>query len=150
MEGKQFKTKKADSKVQNLEELKELSEKMQNVMEMGKNDEADKELVRNSEQELKSKRKSLKVSEEKAKVHELKLKAIKDSIRNTRAVLEREKMFNKRHLEETKTLIKEKFENIECSTQTDEQDLEAEKGFKFKEANEKQERNPYTGISRYE
>ena len=53
----------------------------------------------------------------------------------------------RRHLEETITLIKESFENMECSTYTDEQDLEAVKYVKIKEANEKQERNPYTGIS---
>ena len=47
-------------------------------------------------------------------------------------------MSNKRHLEVTKTLIKESSENRESSTQADEQDLEAEKYDKIKEANEKQ------------
>ena len=36
-------------------------------------------------------------------------------------------MSNKRQIEETKTLVKESSENMESSTQTDEQDLESEK-----------------------
>ena len=68
-------------------------------MEMEKNAEANKELVRNSElkskscildrarADLQNTRKYFRLAEENAKVHELELKATKDSLRNTREEL---------------------------------------------------------------
>ena len=88
--------------------------------------------------DLKEPRKYLNLAEKTAKEHELELKAIKDSLRTTREELESEKMSIKRHLEDANTLMKESSENLEGSTQTDEQNLEAEKDAKTKEAKEKQ------------
>ena len=80
-----------------------MSEEMEKTMEMGKNAEANKELVRNLEQELKIKnclfdraRADLKEARKYLNVAELELKAKKDSLINTRKELERKKKSNKK------------------------------------------------------